>query len=222
MASHAFWTGCALVADRPSIVTILSVGLTPLTGNEQDRMTAPLRCTEHAPHWATPQPYLVPVNPTCSRMTHSKGVLSSTLTSYALPLMLSFAMEASFESGGMTLPVVERLFCGGAESTKAYSNSRQQSMTPRQTAFGAELFREVRTRQLWGMSVRGRRGRDHAAALRPSDRGRPSHYSSSHDLRWRRRHDLHRHGLATELTEEWTPHSTATGEGATSEDTNVQ
>jgi len=32
---------------------------------------------------------------------------------------LSFAMEASFESGGMTLPVVERLFCGSAESTKA-------------------------------------------------------------------------------------------------------
>src|SRR5438067_6943481 len=121
MASHAFWTGCALVADRPSIVTILSVGLTPLTGNEQDRMTAPLRCTEQAPHWATPQPYLVPVNPTCSRMTHSKGVLSSTLTSYALPLMLSFAMEASFESGGTTLPVVERMFCGSVESTKAYS-----------------------------------------------------------------------------------------------------
>ena len=31
-------------------------------------------CTVQAPHWATPQPYLVPVSPCASRITHSSGV----------------------------------------------------------------------------------------------------------------------------------------------------
>src|SRR5258708_33263409 len=74
------------------MVTILSVGLTALTGTEQERITSPLICTEQAPHWATPQPYLVPVSPTCSRMTHRSGVSASTCTSRVLPLILSFAM----------------------------------------------------------------------------------------------------------------------------------
>ena len=59
---------------------------------EQDRCTSPLMWTEQAPHWATPQPYLVPVRPTCSRMTHSSGVSASTATSVIVPLILSFAM----------------------------------------------------------------------------------------------------------------------------------
>ena len=60
------------------MVTMRSVGLTALTGIAQERTTSPLMCTEHAPHCATPQPYLVPVSPTCSRMTHSSGVSAST------------------------------------------------------------------------------------------------------------------------------------------------
>src|SRR5690349_1733291 len=91
-SSHAFCTGCELVVDRPSMVTILSVGLIALTGSEQERMTLPLTCTEHAPHCATPQPYLVPVSPTFSRITQSNGVSGSTATSRTLPLMLSFAI----------------------------------------------------------------------------------------------------------------------------------
>src|ERR1700688_4536465 len=63
------------------------------TGIEHDRRTSPLMCTEHAPHCATPHPYLVPVRPICSRMTHSRGVSLSTCTSRSLPLMLSFAMR---------------------------------------------------------------------------------------------------------------------------------
>src|SRR5258705_14006297 len=74
------------------MVTILSVGLMVLTGMEQERTTSPFRCTEQAPHCATPQPYLVPVRPTCSRITHRSGVLSSTCTSRVAPLMLSFAI----------------------------------------------------------------------------------------------------------------------------------
>jgi hypothetical protein len=80
------------------MVTILSAGLIALTGIEHERTTSPFRCTEHAPHCATPHPYLVPVRPTCSRMTHSSGVPASTCTSWVLPLMLSFAMFVSFFS----------------------------------------------------------------------------------------------------------------------------
>src|SRR5712664_4916328 len=92
-AAQAFCTGLELVAESPSIVTILSVGLTVLTGTEQERRTSPLMCTEQAPHCATPQPYLVPVRPTCSRMTHRSGVPASACTSRTLPLILSFAMN---------------------------------------------------------------------------------------------------------------------------------
>src|SRR5260370_16399938 len=77
------------------MVTILSVALIALTGMEQERRTSPLMCTEQAPHCATPQPYLVPVRPACSRIAHSRGVSASTCTSRSLPLMLSFAMDSS-------------------------------------------------------------------------------------------------------------------------------
>src|SRR5215831_11714515 len=96
-AAQAFCTGCELSRDRPSMVTILSAGLIALTGIEQERTTLPFRCTEQAPHWATPQPYFVPVSPTCSRMTHNSGVPGSTCTSRVLPLMLSLATFLSFE-----------------------------------------------------------------------------------------------------------------------------
>src|SRR5438552_12134160 len=77
------------------MVTIRSPALTALTGIEHERRISPLMCTEHAPHCATPQPYLVPVSPTCSRMTQRSGVPSSTCTSWTLPLMLSLAIESS-------------------------------------------------------------------------------------------------------------------------------
>src|SRR5262249_10188751 len=91
--AQAFCTGCELVADRPSMVTMRSVGLMSPTRMEQERCTSSLMCTEQAPHCATPQPYFVPVRPTCSRMTHRSGVAGSTSTSLMLPLMLSFAMS---------------------------------------------------------------------------------------------------------------------------------
>src|SRR6476659_10735764 len=75
------------------MVTILSLAFTAESGIEQERCTSPLMCTEQAPHCATPQPYLVPVSPTCSRITQSRGVSLSTSTSRTLPLMLSFAIR---------------------------------------------------------------------------------------------------------------------------------
>src|SRR5579871_3529299 len=47
-----------------------------------------------------PQPYLVPVRPTCSLMTHSKGVSASAETSLTVPLILSFAICIPPKSGG--------------------------------------------------------------------------------------------------------------------------
>src|SRR5947208_2638769 len=77
------------------MVTILSLAFTAESGTEQERCTSPLTCTEQAPHCATPQPYFVPVRPTCSRITHRSGVPASTCTSRTLPLIFSFAMTSS-------------------------------------------------------------------------------------------------------------------------------
>src|SRR3954463_11911960 len=81
------------------MVTILSDAFTLPTAIEQERCTSPLICTEQAPHWATPQPYLVPVKPTCSRMTHKSGVSSSTFTSRTLPLIFSLAIRHTSQGG---------------------------------------------------------------------------------------------------------------------------
>ena len=42
---------------------------------------APFPWTEQAPHCARPQPYLVPVRPSSSRITHRRGVSASAWTS---------------------------------------------------------------------------------------------------------------------------------------------
>src|ERR1700741_923068 len=98
------------------MVTIRSVAFTPPTGMTQERTTSPLMCTEHAPHWATPQPYFVPVRPTGSRITQSSGVSSSTFTSRTLPLIFSFAIDrlprwlAAIENGGLTARAHQTFF----------------------------------------------------------------------------------------------------------------
>src|SRR5689334_16365860 len=61
-----------------------------LTGNEHERIGWPSMWTVHAPHWATPQPYLVPVSPACSRIAQSSGWSGSTSRSSVFPLMFSF------------------------------------------------------------------------------------------------------------------------------------
>src|SRR5258705_174675 len=52
-----------------------------LTGIEHERTGRPFMCTVQAPHCATPQPYLVPVRPTCSRITLNRGRTDSGLVS---------------------------------------------------------------------------------------------------------------------------------------------
>src|SRR5258705_5759097 len=87
-SSQACCTLCrAPPVARPSMV-VICLPSAPATGITQERIAAPSRCTVHAPHWATPQPYLVPVRPTCSRITQSRGVLGLTSTSWDLPLIV--------------------------------------------------------------------------------------------------------------------------------------
>jgi hypothetical protein len=76
-------------------------------GRTQERTAWPSTCTVQAPHWAMPQPYLVPVRPSCSRITHRSGVSSSTSTSRALPLIVKRAI-AVFSRFGRAAAVSER------------------------------------------------------------------------------------------------------------------
>src|SRR6185436_11016313 len=89
---------CTLVSvlpeARPSMV-VMRLPTAALTGITHERVAAPLMWTVQAPHCAMPQPYLVPVRPTCSRSTHSNGVLGSTLTSCVFPLIVKRTMPAS-------------------------------------------------------------------------------------------------------------------------------
>src|SRR5258708_10978575 len=52
----------------------------------QERTGWPLTWTVHAPHSAIPHPNLVPVMPSVSRSTHSKGMRGWTSTVWGFPL----------------------------------------------------------------------------------------------------------------------------------------
>src|SRR5688572_16758319 len=73
-------------------MVVILLPSTAATGITQERVATPSMCTVQAPHWAMPQPYLVPVRPTCSRITHSSGVLGSTSTLVDLPLRVKRAI----------------------------------------------------------------------------------------------------------------------------------
>src|SRR5580704_13375750 len=61
---------------------------TSASATEQERIATPSTWTVQAPHWAMPQPYLVPVMPSVSRSTHNRGVSASTSTLWVWPLMV--------------------------------------------------------------------------------------------------------------------------------------
>ena len=52
-------------------------------------MRRPSTSTVQAPHWPTPQPYLVLLMPTSLRSTYSKGVSGAAGLVYCLPLTVS-------------------------------------------------------------------------------------------------------------------------------------
>src|ERR1700677_1789818 len=57
---------------------------------EHERIGCPFTCTVQAPHSAMPQPYLVPVKPSESRNTHSKGIAGTASTVCGLPLSVNW------------------------------------------------------------------------------------------------------------------------------------
>src|SRR5262245_3049189 len=64
-------------------------------GVMQDRIASPSRCTVQAPHWAMPQPNLVPVRPSVSRSTQSSGVSGATSTDWAFPFTVNLITGAA-------------------------------------------------------------------------------------------------------------------------------
>src|SRR3954465_4865116 len=74
------------------MVVIFCASVTAETGMEQDRVATPSTCTVQAPHCAMPQPYFVPVRPTCSRITHRTGGVGSRSMLCDCPLMVSATM----------------------------------------------------------------------------------------------------------------------------------
>src|SRR5260221_3633081 len=71
-------------------MVVIALPAAAATGVMQDRRGAPSRCTVQAPHCAIPQPNFVPVRPTSSRRTHSRGMSGGASTSRSTPLIASF------------------------------------------------------------------------------------------------------------------------------------
>src|SRR5689334_23305933 len=90
-ARHAFCTGWLPCGSRPSIV-VTERPETSLTAVMQARVAAPSTCTVHAPHSATPQPYLVPLSPSSSRKYQSSGIDGSPSNDCSWPLTRNLTM----------------------------------------------------------------------------------------------------------------------------------
>src|SRR4029077_2182998 len=63
------------------------------TGVMQERWALPSIKTVHAPHWPSPQPYLLPVRSSCSRSTESKVSFGSASTRTVWPLIRRLLLE---------------------------------------------------------------------------------------------------------------------------------
>src|SRR5579862_3331960 len=69
----------------PSMV-VISLVAAALTGVTHEwRGLFPIKIV-HAPHWPSPQPYLLPVRSSCSRRTVRSGVSGSASIEYLRPL----------------------------------------------------------------------------------------------------------------------------------------
>src|ERR1017187_3481088 len=116
------------------MVTILrpSAARTVVT---QETAGLPSRSTVHDPHWPSPQPYFVPVNPKSSRSTSSRGRSGSVSILSALPLTDNriVAIETSYQFAPF-LPAVacegyptvcaSMIFCSGRRCRALASASR--------------------------------------------------------------------------------------------------
>src|SRR5947199_117624 len=70
-------------------IVVISRPANRLAARVQERMGWPSTCTVQAPQRPAPQPNFVPVRPSVSRKTQSRGVSGSASTSTVLPLIFS-------------------------------------------------------------------------------------------------------------------------------------
>src|SRR5260221_14001759 len=94
MSSHACWIWFSVPFSARSSMVVIFFAPTEFSGTWHERVATPSICTVQAPHWAMPQPYLVPVSPTVSRRTQSSGVRGSAFAWTDFPLMLRTAMAS--------------------------------------------------------------------------------------------------------------------------------
>src|SRR5262249_32048746 len=113
-ASQAFCTGCDESADRPSIVVICLPATCP-TGVWHEKARLPSMCTMQAPHRPVPQPNLVPVSLSSSRITHSRVVDGGSADWLLFPVTLkAFALRTP-----LAFLVVNILVVAGRASPRA-------------------------------------------------------------------------------------------------------
>ena len=90
--------------ERGLRFVVISVPRTADTGSTHDLVATPLTCTVHAPHWAMPHPYLVPLSSRTSRSTQSSGMSGATSTVVDFPLTLKVTGMAGVPSIGCAKP----------------------------------------------------------------------------------------------------------------------
>ncbi|KAF5047777.1 hypothetical protein DSECCO2_456890 [anaerobic digester metagenome] len=84
---QASCSGCGLAGvPMPSTVVMFAPSSTRFILVAQARTTLPSMMTEHAPHWPSPQPTLVPVRPRLLRSTLTRVSSASTTRFLAMPL----------------------------------------------------------------------------------------------------------------------------------------
>src|SRR5262245_6450794 len=91
-ATQAFCSRCSPLGESPAMV-VTFLPATAETGVEHERTGCPLTCTVQAPHCAMPQPNLVPVSPSSSRITHRSGVSPGCSELTSLPLTTNLVIS---------------------------------------------------------------------------------------------------------------------------------
>src|SRR6185503_11141741 len=81
-------------------IVVIRAPLTEESGVVHERTALPLTWTVQAPQSAAPQPNLVPVSFSSSRMTHSRGVLSSERADTCLPLRTNETIDEFLRAPG--------------------------------------------------------------------------------------------------------------------------
>src|SRR5262249_31142563 len=106
-----------VIAARPTLET----------GTWHERVASPFMCTVHAPHCATPQPYLVPVSPSASRSTQRSGVSAATSAVSRFP----FTESVYFMSGAPPAGPRDSSACPAGVGREGAGRSKVRAMIGR-------------------------------------------------------------------------------------------